>query len=238
MRTNSRSLANDYIVRQLVRSLVNLSRLATTMPRMRRAGRRIAASLACGFAAGFITGSGAEPQEALAEPRKGKSETRVIQTDDYYWLVGKWDIVTNESRVVGPEFPMASFRVYKPYAQPEDLDITNVTNRCIAAEFLRGRPGGRLRVDTDLWGLRITTNQLIAGTLPLPPPMLTYRHYRSGTNDFLQVTHRWGSWTFKKTSDSAGQPQVPWTFPYHGKERAELERRYQQLRQKIRESKQ
>jgi hypothetical protein len=56
----------------------------------------------------------------------------------------------------------------------------------------------------------------IVGTLPLPPPVLKYRHYRSGTNDLLNVAHRWGSWTVKKTSDYAGQPQVPWTFPYHG----------------------
>lgn len=109
-----------------------------------------------------------------------------------------------------------------------------MTNRYIAAEFLRGHPGGRLSVDTDLWGLRITTNEFLA-EFPPPPVVLKYRHYRSGTNEFLEVTHKRGSWTFKKTRDGAGQPQVPWTFPYHGKERAELQRRYQQLRQQIRQ---
>jgi hypothetical protein len=169
----------------------------------------------------------------------GKVEVKPepLQTDDFYWLVGKWDIFASEFTAAGSEYPMASFRVYKPYAQPEDLDITNVTNRYIAAEFLRGRPGGRLSVADDLMALRITTNELIVGTLPLPPPVLKYRHYRTGTNEFLEVKHMLGSWTFKKTSDYAGRPQVPWTFPYQGQEAAELERRYQQLRQKIRDSK-
>ena len=91
-------------------------------------------------------------------------------------------------------------------------------------------------MDTDLWGLRITTNEFVVD-FPRPPVVLTYRHYRSGTNEFLEVRRKPVSWTLKKTSNGAGQPQVPWTFPYHGKEAAELERRYQQLRQEIRDSK-
>jgi hypothetical protein len=97
---------------------------------MRRVIRRIAAAMVCSFTVGWI----AAP---AAEQRNGSRELRVIQPDDFHWLVGKWDIVASESTAPGPEFPMASFRVYKPYCEPEDLDITNVTNRCIAAEFLR-----------------------------------------------------------------------------------------------------
>jgi hypothetical protein len=132
-----------------------------------------------------------------------------------------------------------SFRVYRPYVTQEDLDIWNVTNRYIAAEFLATDSTGREVSLDELYGLRVTTNQFLGGWPP-PPIVFDYRHYRRGTNEMLRLDWRDGHRTLKKVSNYPGRPVGPMEMvapKVEAEEGVRLDRLYQHLKEEIRKQK-